>query len=71
MDILASLALGFSVSLAFFNHGRIYQSVPLAYPPLLYLLARMLADRHHRHLFCCGAFFRAAESDRRGSGFCP
>jgi hypothetical protein len=33
----------FSVSLAFFNHGRIYASVPLAYPPLLYLLARMLA----------------------------
>jgi hypothetical protein len=33
----------FSVSLAFFNHARIYASVPLAYPPLLYLLARMLA----------------------------
>ena len=29
----------FSVSLAFFNHAHIYQSVPLAYPPLLYLLA--------------------------------
>jgi hypothetical protein len=38
------LALSFfSVSLAFFNHGRIYGSVPLAYPPLLYLLGRMLA----------------------------
>jgi hypothetical protein len=32
----------FSISLAFFNHGDIYQSVPLAYPPLLYLLVRML-----------------------------
>ena len=32
----------FSVSLAFFNHGRIYGSVPLAYPPLVYLLIRML-----------------------------
>ena len=33
----------FSVSLAFFNHAHIYASVPLVYPPLLYLLARMLA----------------------------
>jgi hypothetical protein len=41
LDLLVLLSL--SVSLAFFNHGRIYQSVPLAYPPLLYLLARMLA----------------------------
>jgi len=35
--------LSLSISLAFFNHAKIYQSVPLAYPPLLYLLARMLA----------------------------
>jgi hypothetical protein len=41
LDLL--VLLSFSASLAFFNHGRIYQSVPLAYPPLLYLLARMLA----------------------------
>jgi hypothetical protein len=41
LDLLVLLSL--SVSLAFFNHGRIYQSVPLVYPPLLYLLARMLA----------------------------
>ncbi|HUA74831.1 MAG TPA: hypothetical protein VL988_08740 [Solirubrobacteraceae bacterium] len=41
LDLLALLS--FSVSLAFFNHADIYQSVPLAYPPLLYLLARMLA----------------------------
>jgi hypothetical protein len=41
LDLL--VLLSFSVSLAFFNHGLIYQSVPLAYPPLLYLLARMLA----------------------------
>jgi hypothetical protein len=34
--------LGFSVSLAFFNHGRIGLSVPLAYPFLLYLLVRMV-----------------------------
>ncbi|MEA2314050.1 MAG: hypothetical protein QOI03_742 [Solirubrobacteraceae bacterium] len=42
LDLL--VLLSFSVSLAFFNHGRIYASVPLAYPPLLYLLARMLAQ---------------------------
>jgi hypothetical protein len=40
LDLL--VLLSFSVSLAFFNHARIYASVPLAYPPLLYLLARML-----------------------------
>jgi hypothetical protein len=40
LDLL--VLLSFSVSLAFFNHGRIYASTPLAYPPLAYLLARML-----------------------------
>src|SRR5437763_1358424 len=40
LDLL--VLLSFSVSLAFFNHGRIYASVPLAYPPLVYLLVRML-----------------------------
>ncbi len=34
--------LSFSVSLAFFNHADIGLSVPLVYPPLVYLLARML-----------------------------
>ncbi|MGH2849590.1 MAG: glycosyltransferase 87 family protein, partial [Solirubrobacteraceae bacterium] len=38
---LAALSF-FSVSWAFFNHGDIYQSVPLAYPPLAYLLLRLL-----------------------------
>jgi hypothetical protein len=41
LDLL--VLLSFSVSLAFFNHAHIYASVPLAYPPLVYLLARMLA----------------------------
>jgi hypothetical protein len=41
LDLL--VLLSFSVSLAFFNHAHIYASVPLAYPPLLYLLVRMLA----------------------------
>jgi hypothetical protein len=40
LDLL--VLLSFSVSLAFFNHGNIYASTPLVYPPLLYLLARML-----------------------------
>ncbi len=40
LDLAVLLLL--SVSLAFFNHGRIYASVPLSYPPLLYLLARMI-----------------------------
>jgi hypothetical protein len=40
LDLL--VLLSFSVSLAFFNHAHIYASVPLSYPPLLYLLARML-----------------------------
>ena len=40
LDLL--VLLSFSVSLAFFNHGLIDESVPLVYPPLLYLLARML-----------------------------
>jgi hypothetical protein len=40
LDLL--VLLSFSASLAFFNHGRIYASTPLAYPPLVYLLVRML-----------------------------
>jgi hypothetical protein len=40
LDLL--VLLGFSVSLAFFNHALIGMSVPLAYPCLLYLLVRML-----------------------------
>ena len=40
LDLLALLS--FSVSLWFFNDGDIFTSVPLAYPPLVYLLARMI-----------------------------
>ena len=40
LDLL--VLLGFGVSHYFFNQGNIGVSVPLAYPPLLYLLARML-----------------------------
>ncbi len=39
LDLLALLS--FSVSLWFFNRGDIFTSVPLVYPPLLYLLGRM------------------------------
>jgi hypothetical protein len=40
LDLL--VLLGFSVSLAFFNHAQIGISVPLAYPFLLYLIVRMV-----------------------------
>src|SRR2546423_10884618 len=40
LDLL--VLLSFSLSLAFFTHGRISASTPLVYPPLLYLLGRML-----------------------------
>jgi hypothetical protein len=40
LDLLALLA--FSVSFACFNQADIAASVPLAYPPLLYLLGRLL-----------------------------
>jgi hypothetical protein len=40
LDLL--MLLGFSVSLAFFNHAAIGLSVPLVYPFLVYLLVRML-----------------------------
>ena len=38
LDLL--VLLSFSVSLWYFNRGDIFTSVPLAYPPLVYLLAR-------------------------------
>ena len=38
LDLL--VLLSFTVSLWFFNRGEIFRSVPLAYPPLLYLLVR-------------------------------
>jgi len=40
LDLL--MLLGFSISLAFFNHADLGLSVPLVYPFLLYLLVRML-----------------------------
>jgi hypothetical protein len=38
-----AVLLAFSISLAFFNHANIGISVPIVYPPLVYLLVRMLA----------------------------
>ena len=40
LDLIALLS--FSVSLWYFNHGRIFTSVPIVYPGLLYLLARTI-----------------------------
>ena len=41
LDLLVIVA-GFGLSHYFFNRGEIGLSVPLAYPALLYLMARML-----------------------------
>ena len=40
VDLL--VLLSFSLSLLFFNRGDIFTSVPLAYPPLLYVLGRCI-----------------------------
>ena len=40
LDLL--VLLSFSLSLLFFNRGDIFTSVPLAYPPLLYVLGRCI-----------------------------
>jgi len=40
LDLL--VLLSFSASLWFFNRGEIFTAVPLAYPPMAYLLARMV-----------------------------
>lgn len=40
LDLVALLA--FSASLVFFNRGEVFTSVPLVYPPLVYLLVRGL-----------------------------
>jgi hypothetical protein len=40
VDLL--VLLSFSVSLWFFNRGNVFAAMPLAYPPLLWLLARCL-----------------------------
>ncbi|MGH2913964.1 MAG: hypothetical protein ACRDMX_03145 [Solirubrobacteraceae bacterium] len=45
-----AVLLGFSISLAFFNHGMIGLSVPLVYPFLIYLLVRMLLLANRRGL---------------------
>jgi hypothetical protein len=39
LDLLVLLSFG--ISLYFFNRGEIFTAMPLAYPPLLYLLGRM------------------------------
>ena len=39
LDLLVLLSFG--ISLYFFNKGEIFTAMPLAYPPLLYLLGRM------------------------------
>jgi hypothetical protein len=40
LDLL--VLLSFSLSLYYFNEGRVFSAMPLAYPPLLYFLGRMI-----------------------------
>jgi hypothetical protein len=40
LDLLVLLSFG--VSLYYFNQGRVFSAMPLVYPPLLYLLGRMI-----------------------------
>jgi hypothetical protein len=40
LDLL--VLLSFSISLVFFNRGEVFRAMPLIYPPLLYLLGRLL-----------------------------
>jgi hypothetical protein len=40
LDLL--VLLSFSLSLYYFNQGRVFSAMPLVYPPLLYLLGRMI-----------------------------
>jgi hypothetical protein len=40
LDLVVLLSFGFS--LYYFNHGRVFTAMPLIYPPLLYLLGRMI-----------------------------
>ena len=37
-----AVLLSFSISLWFFNRGDVFSAMPLAYPPMLYLLGRMV-----------------------------
>jgi hypothetical protein len=47
LDLL--VLLSFSASLVYFNRGQVFAAMPLVYPPLLYLLARMVwIGRHGR-----------------------
>ncbi len=66
LDLL--VLLSFSVSLAFFDHAHIYASVPLVYPPLLYLLARMLAMLRRRGQGSCAAAAQARDPDALARG---
>ena len=68
LDLL--VLASFAISLRFFNHGEIFWSTPLVYPPMLYLAARMtrigfssaappLADRADAHADPGGRDLRA------------
>ena len=43
LDLVALLS--FSVSLWYFERGLVFWAVPLQYPPMIYLIARLVLDR--------------------------
>ena len=63
LDLL--VLLSFSVSLWYFNHGDIFTSVPLAYPPLVYLLRALRLDRRSRAHDELSAGLRTVRAPRR------
>ncbi len=48
LNLDLAVLLSFSVSHYYFNQGEIFTSVPLVYPPLVYLLLRMLMAGYSR-----------------------
>ena len=68
LDLL--VLLSFSVSLAFFNHAKIGLSVPLVYPPLIYLMVRMLLLANGRGVPRAAADTRCSRTRGWPSGRC-
>ena len=68
LDLLMLLAP--SISLAYFNPGLVFWSVPLVYPPLVYLLGRLALDRLPQRA-APGARGQPAALAARGRGDLP
>ena len=71
LDLAVLLSL--SASLVWFNRGEIFTSVPLAYPPLIYLALRMVVIAYRRarpraQPFMSSRSITAADNSPAGSG---